>query len=55
MIALGHELGLPVLAEGVDTEAELAFLRAENCDLVQGFLTGRPRPIENNAASSVAD
>jgi diguanylate cyclase len=36
---------LPVLAEGVETDAELQFLKDELCDEVQGFLLGRPAAI----------
>jgi EAL domain-containing protein (putative c-di-GMP-specific phosphodiesterase class I) len=35
---MGHALGLQVLAEGVETEAQLAFLRERGCDSFQGFL-----------------
>jgi EAL domain-containing protein (putative c-di-GMP-specific phosphodiesterase class I) len=35
-----------VLAEGVETDAELQFLRDESCDEVQGYLLGRPAAIE---------
>ena len=42
VLALGESLGIPVLAEGVETEAQLAFLREQGCDEVQGFLLGRP-------------
>lgn len=44
VVMLGHSLGLRVVAEGVETEAQLATLRAIGCDLVQGFLLGRPMP-----------
>jgi EAL domain-containing protein (putative c-di-GMP-specific phosphodiesterase class I) len=46
IIALGHNLGLRVVAEGVETRAELAFLRENGCDEVQGFLYGRPVPAD---------
>jgi diguanylate cyclase len=45
VLGLGRGLGLPVLAEGVETEAELQFLQAELCDEVQGYLLGRPAAI----------
>ena len=45
VLGLGRGLGLPVLAEGVETEAELGFLAAERCHAVQGYLLGRPSPI----------
>jgi EAL domain-containing protein (putative c-di-GMP-specific phosphodiesterase class I) len=44
IIAMGLALGLEVTAEGVETEAQLAFLQAHGCSLVQGFLLGQPRP-----------
>jgi EAL domain-containing protein (putative c-di-GMP-specific phosphodiesterase class I) len=37
------------MAEGVETEAQHAFLVQEGCDEVQGYLTGRPMPIVNYA------
>ena len=40
--SLATTLGMKTIAEGVETEAELACIRAEGCDEVQGFLTGRP-------------
>jgi len=43
-IALAHELGLPVVAGGVETEAQRDFLRQYHCDVMQGYLTGAPRP-----------
>lgn len=42
MIALAHALGLGVLAEGVETEAQFAALSTDGCDLFQGYLLGRP-------------
>lgn len=46
VLGLGRGLELPVLAEGVETVEELAFLNAEACQEVQGYLFGRPQPIE---------
>ena len=45
VIGLAHGLNLPVLAEGVETRAQLEFLAAESCDEAQGYLLGRPHPI----------
>ncbi len=45
IINLGHGLGLSVIAEGVETQAQLAFLEAEGCDEIQGYFIGRPAPI----------
>jgi diguanylate cyclase (GGDEF)-like protein len=47
MVELAHKLGLAVVAEGVETEAELAELRKAHCDEAQGFLLGRPAPFGN--------
>lgn len=44
VIAMGHSLRLQVVAEGVETEAQLAFLTEHGCDLAQGFLLARPAP-----------
>jgi diguanylate cyclase (GGDEF)-like protein/PAS domain S-box-containing protein len=44
ILALGRSLNVPVLAEGVETETQLALLRAEGCDEAQGYLFGRPQP-----------
>jgi EAL domain-containing protein (putative c-di-GMP-specific phosphodiesterase class I) len=39
---LSHALGLTVVAEGVETQAELRWLRAHGCDIAQGYGIGRP-------------
>jgi len=44
VIRMAHGLTLRVTAEGVETEAQLAFLREQGCEEVQGFLFGRPKP-----------
>jgi diguanylate cyclase (GGDEF)-like protein/PAS domain S-box-containing protein len=46
MIGLGHRLGLGVTAEGVETPAQLAFLRRSGCDLLQGYLFSPPVPAD---------
>ncbi|HEX8624315.1 MAG TPA: EAL domain-containing protein [Allosphingosinicella sp.] len=47
VIGLGQGLGMPVVAEGVETEEQLEALRAEGCDQVQGYWISRPGPIAN--------
>ncbi len=42
LIAMAHNLGLAVIAEGVETEAQAAFLLEERCEEAQGFLFARP-------------
>ena len=46
IIAMGHALGLRVIAEGVETEAHLSLLQKQGCDEVQGYLVGRPVPAD---------
>jgi diguanylate cyclase len=46
IISLAAELGLDVVAEGVETREQLAVLRSLKCTVVQGFLTGRPVPAD---------
>jgi EAL domain-containing protein (putative c-di-GMP-specific phosphodiesterase class I) len=50
VISMAHSLGLKVVAEGVETEAQLAFLARCGCDEVQGFLFSRPIPAADCAA-----
>jgi len=45
-IAMAHGLGMQTIAEGVETEAQLEFLRNENCDALQGYLFSRPLPTD---------
>jgi len=46
-IQMAHSLGLAVVAEGVETAAQLAFLRGLGCDMVQGYHISRPMPSED--------
>ncbi|HKJ93713.1 MAG TPA: EAL domain-containing protein, partial [Longimicrobiales bacterium] len=46
IVALAHRIGAQILAEGVEQEAQMAWLRSVGCDLVQGYLVGRPGPAE---------
>jgi diguanylate cyclase (GGDEF)-like protein len=46
MIAMSRELGLSVIAEGVESELQLEFLRDKGCDAVQGFLYSEPLPAD---------
>ena len=48
-IGLGRDLHLHVIAEGVETEDQRAFLEREHCQEIQGYLIGRPRPIVDYA------
>ena len=50
IIAMAHSLNLSVIAEGVETQAQLDFLRTHDCDEVQGYLLGRPMPANQFAA-----
>jgi diguanylate cyclase (GGDEF)-like protein/PAS domain S-box-containing protein len=44
IVGMAHGLDLSVTAEGVETEAQVTFLREQKCEEVQGFLYGRPEP-----------
>ncbi|MEO6260308.1 MAG: EAL domain-containing protein, partial [Thermoanaerobaculia bacterium] len=58
IIDLAHELGLKVVAEEVEDEQQLAFLREARCDFIQGFLFSKPMPVaefEQLLAGSVSN
>ena len=44
IISIARRLGLMVTAEGVETEAQLEFLRTHGCDEIQGYYLGHPGP-----------
>ncbi|MBK1718727.1 EAL domain-containing protein [Thiocystis violacea] len=46
IIALGHSLGLEIIAEGVEEQDQADYLRAHRCDVMQGYLVSRPLPVE---------
>jgi len=46
-IALAHSLNLDTVAEGVETEEQLAFLKALSCDYIQGYLFSKPLTVED--------
>ena len=50
IIAMAHQLNLRVVAEGVETEAQQSFLKAQGCDEMQGYIFQRPIPGEQFAA-----
>jgi len=54
-IALANNLNLRTVAEGVETREQLDFIKDAGCDLVQGYLLGRPVPPEEFASSSPAN
>lgn len=46
-ISMAHRMGLTVVAEGVETEEQLAFLRLEQCDLIQGYFYSKPLAVDD--------
>jgi EAL domain-containing protein (putative c-di-GMP-specific phosphodiesterase class I) len=45
-IEIGHELGMQVIGEGVETQEQLDILREKGCDIAQGFFFSRPLPAQ---------
>jgi EAL domain-containing protein (putative c-di-GMP-specific phosphodiesterase class I) len=50
VLGLGRSLDIPVVAEGVETDEQLQFLRGEDCAEVQGYAIGRPAPADTLGA-----
>jgi diguanylate cyclase (GGDEF)-like protein/PAS domain S-box-containing protein len=46
VIAMGHDLGLRIIAEGVETQEQLDFLREHGCEEIQGYIVSRPLPTD---------
>jgi diguanylate cyclase (GGDEF)-like protein len=55
VIGIAYRLGLTVVAEGVEDEAQADFLRAERCQLLQGYFLGRPMPPQQVEETLAAD
>ncbi|WLB24230.1 EAL domain-containing protein [Bradyrhizobium japonicum] len=54
VIGLAHGLGVPVLAEGIETDAQMALLVREGCDEMQGYLIGRPQRLPAQQQSNAS-
>ncbi|EST14963.1 diguanylate cyclase domain protein [Pseudomonas putida S610] len=54
IVALGRALGLRIVAEGVETSSQQAFLTRLGCDSLQGYLLGRPVPAEQLLGASLS-
>jgi EAL domain-containing protein (putative c-di-GMP-specific phosphodiesterase class I) len=52
VIGLAHGLGVPVLAEGIETTLQMSLLVQEGCDEMQGYLIGRPQSLAADKARS---
>jgi diguanylate cyclase (GGDEF)-like protein len=46
IITMAHNLNLKVVAEGVETESQYEFVKQHQCDIVQGYLLGKPMPLD---------
>ncbi|MDG2530407.1 EAL domain-containing protein [Caulobacter endophyticus] len=54
VLGLGRSLEIPVVAEGVETQEQIDFLRGESCAELQGYAIGRPGPIDSLSAWTLA-
>lgn len=55
VISMSHNLGLSVIAEGVETQRQLDFLRAQHCDEIQGYLLSVPLPAQQITGMLIAE
>ena len=53
VVGIGRDLGIQIVAEGIETEAQAEIVRREGCDLLQGYLFGRPKSLPD-AVSDLA-
>lgn len=53
IIAMGHIMGCEVISEGVENEMQLEKLKENDCDLIQGYVWGKPLPVD--AARSLSE
>ncbi|PDQ20414.1 GGDEF-domain containing protein [Mesorhizobium sanjuanii] len=54
IVGLSRALGVSIIAEGVETENQATLLRAAGCEVVQGFLYGRPEPLKIELGEALA-
>ena len=47
VLAMAHKLGIKVIAEGIETSEQLAFLRENDCEMGQGYLLAKPAPLDD--------
>ena len=55
MVAMGKAMGMTVVAEGIETEEQLEYLRDLDCDIAQGYLFSKPLPEQDATAYLVRD
>ena len=51
IVSMTHSMGMNVVAEGVETQSQLTYLQAYQCDVLQGFLLNRPMPVRKLEAA----